>query len=121
MIYLIRMKKTIYSALGLIATLPLAAHALTLSNPLGGVGVNSIQDLIAAIISFVILDIAPPIITVMFLVGAFKMLTAGSNETKFQEGRKTLTYAIIGTAVVLLAYGVTDLIKSFLGQGASGQ
>ena len=104
--------------------LQITAHAadqgLVLKNPLGDVGVTSIQGLITAIIGFIILDIAPPIITIMFLVGAFKMLTAGSNESKFQEGKKTLTYAIIGAAVVLLAYGASDLIQSFLKQGAQG-
>jgi hypothetical protein len=116
------MKNIIYSVIISIILSPVAVYAadqpLVLKNPLGDVGVTSIQGLISAIIGFIILDIAPPIITIMFLVGAFKMLTAGSNESKFKEGKNTLTYAVIGAAVVLLSYGATDLIKSFLSQGS---
>ena len=98
---------------------PAFANALELKNPLAEAGVTSIPDLINGIANFIAFQIAPPIITIMVLWGAFKMLTAGGNESKFQEGKKTITYAIIGAAAVLLASGITSLIKNFLQAGVN--
>ena len=112
------MKKTIYSIIASVIALPTMAYAqnkpLVLENPLGGAGVDSIPALIDKITTFLV-EAAAPIVTIMILVGAFKMLTAAGNENKFQEGKKTITYAIIGMAVVLLSKGVTSIIKDFLG------
>ncbi len=114
MIHLIRMKKIFFSIVSPILMFPIVAHALTLENPLGNTGVNSISALIDKITTALV-EAAAPIVTIMVLVGAFKMLTAGDNETKFQDGKKTITYAVIGMAVVLLAKGIELVIKDFFG------
>lgn len=55
-----------------------------------------------------------PVLAVILLIGAFQMLTARDNETQFKKGKTTVTYAVIGGAVVLLANGVLLVINSFL-------
>jgi len=50
-----------------------------------------------------------------FLYGAFLYLTSGGNPEKVTSGRKTITYAVIGYALLLLSSGITKIIESILG------
>jgi hypothetical protein len=107
------MRKVGFSLFSLFITLPIYAAAqqsFPLTNPLG---VGTIPALIDKIATYLI-ELAAPIVTIMILIGAFKMLTAAGNETKFAEGKKTVTYAAIGMAIVILAKGITAIITSFL-------
>lgn len=83
---------------------------VTLPNPLG---VSTFQGVTAQISNF-LLVIAIPLVAIMALVGGFQMITSVGNPEKFASGRKTLVYAIIGFAVVLLAGGIVQIIKSIL-------
>jgi predicted small integral membrane protein len=77
-------------------------------------GLTSVQALLDKIINY-LLVIMVPILTIMVLIGGFQMLTAQDNETNFKKGKKTVTYAAIGAAVVLSASGIMYVIKEFLG------
>jgi len=88
---------------------------LTLPNPLSA---NSFQAVVAQVSNFLLL-IAVPLTAIMALVGGFQMITAGGDPEKFSKGRKTLMYAAIGFAVVLIAGGVASIIKNFLGSSSS--
>lgn len=63
--------------------------------------------------------------TIMILVGAFQMLTAAGNPEKIETAKKTILYAVIGFAVVILAWSADTIIKGVLesvtgtGPGAS--
>jgi NAD dependent epimerase/dehydratase family enzyme len=83
---------------------------ITLPNPLSA---NSFQAVVAQISNFLLL-IAVPLTAIMALVGGFQMITAGGDPEKFSKGRKTLMYAAIGFAVVLVAGGVASIISNFL-------
>ncbi len=107
-----------YTALIFIA-FPLGALALTLPNPLEQMGITSVPGLLDSIINFVVIYIVPPVVTIFILVGAFKILTAGGNTTQFEEGKKTITYTIVGAAVVLLASGLIKVIENFLRAAAN--
>jgi hypothetical protein len=110
------MKKNIYFYIFL-AFLFLESNltfALKLDNPLGSQGVTTIPGLVDKIIDFLI-QLSAPVVTIMILVGAFKMLTAGGNTDKFKEGKKTITYAVIGLAIILISKGITSIVKDFLG------
>ena len=84
---------------------------VTLPNPLG---VSTFNEVLAKIITFLI-EIAIPLTAIMALVGGFQMITAAGNPEKFATGRKTLMYAAIGFAVVVLAGGIVSIIKDLLG------
>lgn len=83
---------------------------ISLTNP---IGVSSFQGVVADIANFLLL-IAVPLTAIMALIGGFQMITAGGNPEKFANGRKTLMYAAIGFAVVLIAGGVASIIKNFI-------
>lgn len=58
--------------------------------------------------------IAVPIVSIMVLWGGFQILTAGGDPEKFGNGKKTILYAVVGFAVVLVAQGVVFIIKELL-------
>lgn len=84
---------------------------ISIPNPLQ---VNSFSDLIDRITGYLMV-IGAPIVTLMVLWGAFQILTAGANPDNVTKGRKTITYAVIGYAVILISKGLTLIIKDILG------
>lgn len=82
-----------------------------LTNPFG-----NCKDLscLAGKLTKFLLTIAPAIATIMILVGAFQMITAGGNPEQFSKGKKTLLYAAIGLAVVLMADAIIALVTKTL-------
>lgn len=85
-----------------------------LDNPLASGGIHSISDLLQKIIQY-LTTVAGPILVIMIIIGAFKILTAGDNETKYQSGKKTITYAVVGFAIILIGWGFVFVIEEFLG------
>lgn len=85
-------------------------RTIKLPNPLGANTIPQLLDNIAgALVWF-----AAPIVTLMILVGAFQILTAGGNPENLIKGRKTITYAVIGFAVVLAAKSLSILMRNLL-------
>jgi hypothetical protein len=87
-----------------------SSNAVTLTNPLQ---VSTLNGAVANVTKYLLL-IAVPLTAIMALVGGFQMITAGGDPEKFSTGRKTLTYAAIGFAVVLLAGSVAAIISNLL-------
>lgn len=52
---------------------------------------------------------------VMFILGAFKWLTAGSNSKNIDSAKRTFTYAILGLVLALSAFIIINLIADFTG------
>jgi hypothetical protein len=90
----------------------LAASDLELPNPLTS---NSIPDLISKLFSQLIKYVVPPVGTVMIVIGAFQILTAGGNAEKFEKGKKTVFYTVIGLIVVILGGVIAQLVAEILG------
>lgn len=85
--------------------------SVQLFDPTGG---KTFGVLFAKIFDYAV-QLAGVLLTIMVLYGAFQMLTAGDNENKFKEGKKTLTHAVIGFIVVIVAQGFAYVIKEFFG------
>lgn len=79
---------------------------------LGKCAENIIKDLLL---------LSVPIVTVMVVIGAYQILTAGGDPEKFKTGRKTIVYAAVGFAVLLLAQGVVYIVQDVLGGGGGCQ
>ena len=86
-----------------------------LPNPIKGV--TNITGLIAKVMG-TLYFIIPPIAVLMVIIGAFQILTAGGAEDKYKTGKRTITYAVIGIAIFLLADLLIGLITELLGAGA---
>lgn len=55
------------------------------------------------------------ILAVLFVIyGGYQYLTAGGNDAQATAGRKTLTNALIGLAITILAYVIVQIVYNFL-------
>lgn len=81
-----------------------------LTDPLKG---KTFATLVGDVIDGVI-TIATPILVIMVLVGGFQIMTAGGKSEQVESGRKTITYAVVGFAIILLAKGAVEIVKSIL-------
>ena len=52
---------------------------------------------------------------IMFLYGGYIYATSEGNSENVRKGTKTLTFAVIGIMIALVAYGIPILIGSFFG------
>lgn len=85
--------------------------SITLLNPFGE---KTLADIVQAILA-ALFTLSIPIVSIMVMVGGYQILTAAGNEERLITGRRTITYAVIGFAVILLANGVVYLIRDLLG------
>ena|GEM_PF-1184594 len=87
------------------------SQSIKIPNPLQ---VGSFEELIVRINRW-LLVIAAPILTLMIVIGAFQILTAAGNPENITKGRHTITYAVIGYALLLLSSGIIFIIREVLG------
>lgn len=66
----------------------------------------------------VVLALAGIILFIMLLTGGFKFLTSGGDQKQVEAAKGTLTHAIAGLVVLVLAYVIIQLIANVT--GASG-
>lgn len=92
--------------------LPQASTAAVIENPLGEKA--TFQTAITKIAKFA-LSIVGPLATIMIIVAAYLYMTGGGNEAQIKKAHQTLTWALIGIGIVVLAQGADLLVKSILG------
>lgn len=73
--------------------------------------VDSIQDLLRAILRIVMILMVPIIVFFIILAG-FKYATAGGNASQVEEASRALLYAIIGGVLILGAVAISEIIKN---------
>lgn len=76
--------------------------------------VGSFTELFDKIINYAMV-IGGSLLVLMIIIGAFQILTSAGNPEKVTTGRKTITYACIAYAVILLSKGIISIIESVLG------
>ena len=52
---------------------------------------------------------------IMIMVGGFRYITSGGNDTAIAESKKTLVYAIIGLAIAALAQLIVKFVLTSVG------
>jgi cytochrome bd-type quinol oxidase subunit 2 len=89
-----------------------SAESVALDNYLA---VDTIQDLLVAILNIVMILMVPIIVFFIILAG-FKYVTARGNASQVEEATRALTYAIIGGVLVLGAVALSEIIKNVVDQ-----
>ncbi|MEY4731570.1 MAG: hypothetical protein RL681_516 [Candidatus Parcubacteria bacterium] len=85
-------------------------QTVTFENPLGSATFGTVATAVAkALAAFAI-----PILGIMVIWGGMQLITSGGAPDKISAGRKTLLYAVIGFAVVLLAEELPAMIEELL-------
>jgi hypothetical protein len=74
-------------------------------------------DCVLAKILDLLYYIAIPITSIMVLWGGFQILTAAGKPEQVKTGGKTVLYAAVGFAVVIISRYVVNLISDILGTG----
>lgn len=54
-------------------------------------------------------------VLIFLIYGGFKWVTSGGDKTKTEEARGTITAAIVGLAIIALAFIIVRLLEAFFG------
>lgn len=87
---------------------------LLFQNTSAGSTYNNAGDLINAILPNVYVA-AGLVIFFMFVLGGFKVVSSASDSHKMEEGKKTITFAIIGLLVIFGSYWIIQIIQLVTG------
>lgn len=80
--------------------------AVTLESPFG---TTDVQVIINKMIN-ALLGIVGTIAVIMIVYGGIKIMISGGEPTKYEEAKKTITYAVVGLIIVLLAGAFINFI-----------
>ncbi len=83
---------------------------ITIENPFK---YEKIEDIIP-VITELLKGIALGIGTIMVIWAGIQIMTAGGNEEQLKKGKKTMTWTIIGVAVVVLVDFIVGFIKELI-------
>ncbi len=86
---------------------------ITIVNPFK---TNNIQDLISSIVNDILIPIGGVIAVMMIIYAGFLFVTARGNDTKITEAKKALLWAVIGTAILLGAWVISQAIGTTIDQ-----
>jgi hypothetical protein len=81
-------------------------------NPLGDV--KDVGTLVAKIADLLV-GLLAPLIVLFIIIAGVMFVTARGNPEKLNQAKKTITFTLIGAAVMLGAWAFAELIKSFFG------
>ena len=81
-------------------------------------GTDTASAIILRIIQ-VLLAISGLVAVIFLIVGGFRYITAGGNEETAESAKKTITNAIIGIVVIILAFVIVRVIANALISGTS--
>jgi len=84
-----------------------------------GLGKNDIRLTIARVIN-VLLGLLGTVAIVIILWAGFKWMTAGGNNEDVEQAKKILISAVIGLAIILSAYAISNFVLTQLYKSTTG-
>jgi len=91
------------------------AQDITIPNPLNS-SISSIPALIRTIIDSILLPIGGVIAVLMIMYAGFLYVTARGNSSKIEKAHNALLWAVIGAAILLGAWVISQAISSTIDQ-----
>ena len=119
--------KTILFTLLLVCSISLGTFGVAHADPLGGTGPtqsvtfdnpiksNSIQCLISDILK-IVTNLGAVIAVFFIIYSGFMFITAQGDTKKIADARSTFLYTVIGTAILLGAWGLSTIISTTIGK-----
>lgn len=92
-----------------------ATVPIKLPNPLGST--QTIPQLIDKIVNFLITIASFTILPAMIVWGAFQILMSAGKPEAVKAGRETITWAVLGYALLLISKGIILIIQEVLSKG----
>ena len=74
---------------------------------------GTVPEILSAIANF-LFTISIPIAVIFIIIGGFQFATAAGNPEKINAGKRTITWAVIGIVVLLVAGSIAKLIENIL-------
>ncbi|MFC1640782.1 hypothetical protein ACFL2D_01890 [Patescibacteria group bacterium] len=78
---------------------------------------NNVTAAVTSVIGWV-LGVTFAIAVLVLIIGGFRYITSAGNDKQVQAAKTTMTYAIVGLVIVLLAYVIAATINAVIGAGA---
>lgn len=75
--------------------------------------VDTVQELIDLILNYLLI-IATPLASIIIIWAAVLFMTSGGSRDRIDKAKKTLFYALIGIAILLISKGITYTVAEFL-------
>lgn len=88
---------------------------IIIPNPLND-SIDSIPDLIRVIIDNILLPIGGVIAVVMIMYAGFLYVTGRGNPAQIKKAHSALLWAVIGAAILLGAWVISEAIENTIGQ-----
>jgi len=89
---------------------------IKITNPLRvGVGDN-LFSIIEAVMRNIISPLAAVLVVLAILYSGFRFITAQGNPTELEKARQGFLWALVGSAVLLGAYGISTVLRATIGQ-----
>lgn len=96
------------------AIVPHAAHAVTLINPLGE---TDVRVLFGRVISAA-LSVVGSFALLMVVYGGVLWMTSRGDTKMVQKGKDTLTWAVLGLAIIFASYAIVNFLITGLTTGS---
>ena len=84
------------------------------SSSLSGTSGTSLKTIASNVLTL-LLSIAGFLAIIMMIIGAVQMLSAMGEEERYEQGKKTVIYSIVGIAIVAASLVIATQIKSLIG------
>jgi type IV secretory pathway VirB2 component (pilin) len=113
-----RGKKTVlYALIGTVIVVGASTIYNEITTILGGTTTTTATSLttIASNALNFLLSIAGTLAIIMIVIGAIWMFTAGGDKERYELGKKTVIYAILGTVITVGALSIVSQIKTLMG------
>ncbi len=89
----------------------------TIRNPIAGV--ENLSQLLYKILE-IIIQIGFPVVVLAIIYCGFLFVRAQGNESKLEEAKQALLYTVIGAAIVLGAFAISQIVESTVAGLGSG-
>ncbi len=97
---------------GMPSTQPVS-YDIKIKNPFKS---NNLEDLLKSIVNDILIPIGSVIAVIMIIYAGFLFVTARGNSTQIQKAKDALLYAVIGAAILLGAWVITNAIIATVGK-----
>lgn len=81
-------------------------------------GVKTLEEVVQKIATW-LLAVMTPVAVIMILYAAFLFMTSAGNEEKIKTAKRTLTWALVGLAIMIIGGGFVYLIQNLLSQSGT--
>lgn len=99
---------------------PSATNSLQRVQQYGGLRSGDLPTFVATIIRW-LLGLIGVVLVAMFVYGGVMYATSAGNDERVETGKKIMIYAVIGTAIIVIAFIASDyIIRALLAEPTTG-